>query len=124
MAATRQRTLILNIVKNTIGHLSADEIYILARNEMPGIALATVYNNLNALYGSGQIGKVKIADSADLYDRSPVLHDHLICSKCKCVKDVAIPNFLEHLKESLGEDIESYDLNLQYTCEKCKSKYC
>lgn len=122
--ATRQRTLILNIVKNNHGHLSADEIYILARNEMPGIALATVYNNLNTLYNTGQIGKVKIPDSADLYDRSPILHDHLICSKCKSVKDVTIPDFLNHLREVIGEEITSYDLNLQYICKKCKNQYC
>ena len=73
--ATKQRSLILSIVKNMHGHLSADEIYILAKQEMPGIALATVYNNLNALYSAGEIGKVKIADSADLYDKSPVIHD-------------------------------------------------
>lgn len=122
--ATRQRTLILNIVKNSYDHLSADEIYILARNEMPGIALATVYNNLNTLYNTGQIGKVKIPDSADLYDRSPILHDHLICSECKSVKDIVIPDFLEHLRETIGEDIKSYNLNLQYICKNCKIKHC
>ena len=119
--ATRQRILILNIVKNTNDHLSADEIYTLARDKMPGIALATVYNNLNNLYNTGQIGKVKIPDSADPYDHSPILHDHLICSKCKSVKDVVIPDFLEHLKKTVGEDIKSYDLNLQYICDKCKT---
>ena len=124
MATTKQRSLILEIVKNMDGHLSADEIYIIARNKMPGIALATVYNNLNALYNNGQIGKVKIADSADLYDRSPVLHDHLICESCKTVKDIVIPDFLEHLKETLREDIKSYDLNLQYICKNCKTNHC
>lgn len=124
MASTKQRTVILDIVKNTNDHLSADEIYILARSRLPGIALATVYNNLNTLYNTGQIGKVKIPDSADLFDRSPVLHDHLICSRCKCVKDVEIPNFLEHLKESIGEDIVSYDLTLKYICDDCKTSSC
>ena len=65
MLLTKQRSLILDIVKNMDGHLSADEIYILARDKMPGIALATVYNNLNALYLGGMIGKVKIPDAAD-----------------------------------------------------------
>ncbi|MBR2042885.1 MAG: transcriptional repressor [Clostridia bacterium] len=124
MLLTKQRSLILNIVKNMDGHLSADEIYILARNSMPGIALATVYNNLNALYAAGEIGKVKIPDSADLYDRSPILHDHIICSKCKGVKDVRIPDFLGQLKESIGEEIDSYDLTINYTCQKCRKTSC
>ena len=120
MISTKQRALILDIVKNMNGHLSTDEIYILAREKLPGIALATVYNNLNALYNSGQIGKVKIPNSADLYDRSPILHDHIICSKCKSVKDVIIPNFLKLLNEYTGEDIDSYNLSINYTCKKCK----
>lgn len=120
MVLTKQRTLILDIVKNMNGHLSADEIYILAREKLPGIALATVYNNLNALYNSGLIGKVKISDSADLYDRSPIIHEHIICSKCKCVKDVIIPDFLKQLCEYTGEEIDSYDLSINYTCKNCK----
>ena len=120
MLLTKQRSLILDIVKNMDGHLSADEIYILARDKMPGIALATVYNNLNALYLGGMIGKVKIPDAADLFDRSPILHDHLICKNCKSVKDVVIPDFLEHLRENLKEDIISYNLNLDYLCNNCK----
>ena len=124
MLLTKQRSLILDIVKNMDGHLSADEIYIQARSRMPGIALATVYNNLNALYAAGEIGKVKISDSADLYDRSPVLHDHLICSECKCVEDVVIPDFLKHISESVGKEIDSYDLTLKYTCQKCRKSSC
>ena len=101
MVSTKQRTLILDIVKNTNDHLSADEIYILARKQMPGIALATVYNNLNALYNSGKIGKIKMPETADLYDRSPILHHHLICSKCKKIKDILIPDFLNYLQMEL-----------------------
>lgn len=120
MVSTKQRCLILDIVKNMNGHLSADEIYIQARERMPGIALATVYNNLNALYATGEIGKVKIPDSADLYDRSPILHDHLICNKCNCVKDIAIPDFLIQLKESIDQEIDSYNLIINYTCKNCR----
>ncbi|MEE0945419.1 MAG: transcriptional repressor [Acutalibacteraceae bacterium] len=118
--ATKQRSLILDIVKNMDGHLSADEIYILARESMPGIALATVYNNLNALYNTGEIGKVKIADSADLYDRSPILHDHLICKNCKTVTDFNIPDMKSHIENCINDTILSYNLNIDYICKKCR----
>lgn len=117
---TKQRSLILDIVRNMNGHLSADDIYILARDKMPGIALATVYNNLNVLYNTGEIGKVKIADSADLYDKSPVIHDHLICRGCKCVTDINIPDIHRHIEENLNEPILSYNLCIDYLCKKCR----
>ncbi len=119
--ATKQRSLILNIVKNMQGHLSADEIYILARQEMPGIALATVYNNLNALYSAGEIGKVKIPDSADLYDRSPTIHEHLICKNCKAVTDLLLPDIRRYIEECINEPILSYNLSIDYICKKCKN---
>ncbi|MBE6729868.1 MAG: transcriptional repressor [Ruminococcaceae bacterium] len=118
--ATKQRSLILDIVKNMDGHLTADDIFILAREKMPGIALATVYNNLNTLYGMGEIGKVKIADSADLYDKSPVVHDHLICKCCKSVTDINIPDIHRHIEESLEEPILSYNLSIDYLCKNCR----
>ena len=120
--ATKQRSLILNIVKNMNGHQSADDIYIIARDKMPGIALATVYNNLNVLYNTGEIGKVKIADSADLYDKSPIIHDHLICKRCKSVKDIKIPEIHRHIEESLNEPIISYNLNIDYICKNCRQQ--
>ncbi len=118
--ATKQRSLILSIVKNMHGHLSADEIYILAKQEMPGIALATVYNNLNALYSAGEIGKVKIADSADLYDKSPVIHDHLICNSCKSITDIMLPDIHKHIEDCINEPILSYNLNIEYLCKNCR----
>lgn len=121
---TKQRTLILDIVKNTHGHLSADEIYIEARSRMPGIALATVYNNLNVLYDTGKIGKIKIPDSADLYDRSPILHDHLICKNCKSVKDFMLPDIRRHIEDCINEPIISYNLTIEYICKNCKKQSC
>lgn len=120
MANTKQRALILNIIKNTDGHLSADEIYILARKKMPGIALATVYNNLNALYSSGVIGKIRMGENADLFDRSPLLHGHLICDKCNKVKDVVLKDFKEEIEKNLKEEILYYDLIIKYICKDCR----
>ena len=50
---TAQRQLILKIIQSSKRHLSAEEIYIEAREELPGIAMATVYNSLKYLCDEG-----------------------------------------------------------------------
>lgn len=45
---TKQRILILNIIKTTDGHLTAEEIFNIAKARMPNIALGTVYRNLGS----------------------------------------------------------------------------
>lgn len=43
---TRQRALILEILQHSPKHLTADEIFAIAREKMPGIARGTVYLSL------------------------------------------------------------------------------
>ena len=52
---TRQRELIINILKQSDRHLTADEIFFLAKLKMPSIAMATIYNNLNAMNEAGLV---------------------------------------------------------------------
>ena len=46
---TRQRQLVYDVVHNSCEHLTAEQVFNLAREQMPTIVMATVYNNLNAL---------------------------------------------------------------------------
>ena len=46
---TRQRALIARILRDASKHLTAEEIYHLARQSMPSIAVGTVYRNLKLM---------------------------------------------------------------------------
>ena len=46
---SKQRDLIERIIKESMLHLTAEEIYKEARKEMPNISLGTVYRNLGNL---------------------------------------------------------------------------
>ena len=69
---TKQRQLILNIVNRSCGHPTAEDIFLAAREAMPGIAFATVYNNLNALTQLKLIRRVLMHGGPDCYDRVAV----------------------------------------------------
>ncbi|MBE6590047.1 MAG: transcriptional repressor [Ruminococcaceae bacterium] len=68
---TKQRELIINILKQSDRHLTADEIFFLAKLKMPSIAMATIYNNLNAMNEAGLIKRLHIDGVADSLIRSP-----------------------------------------------------
>jgi len=120
---TKQKELIISIFRSDFchgKHRTADEILAHAREIMPGISRATVYNNLKELLREGLIRKISGEDGADLYDSSSSLHGHLICSVCHSVKDVSVPCLLGELREMAGEEIESYELKLRYVCKNCR----
>ena len=117
---TKQRELIRRIVQTSEAHLSADEIYLLAKAEMPGIVMATVYNNLNAMVRDRQIRRVPMCSGADRYDRNLGPHGHLICCVCGTVTDFFAEELTTLLSEKVGEGMTSYDLNVRYRCPSCQ----
>lgn len=122
---TKQRALLLSIFRSELchgQHRTADELLALAREKMPGISRATVYNNLRSMEEEGLIRRITADDGADFYDSSFVLHGHLICSVCHRVKDVDTPDLLEDLKKLSGANVESYELKLRYVCDRCRAE--
>ncbi len=121
---TKQRALLLSIFRSEVccgQHKTADELFLLAKEKMPGISRATVYNNLRSMEEEGLIRRISAEGGADMYDSSFELHGHLFCTVCHNVKDIMAPALLSELKKLSGVDIDSYELKLRYICESCKA---
>ncbi len=118
---TLQRQLILDIINNSPEHLTADKIYFRAKEIMPGIAMATVYNNLKFLSDNSFIRKIGNSNGADFYDKNLIPHDHIICNTCGSISDINNGGLKDMLEKSIGGEITGYDLNVHYICEQCKN---
>jgi len=116
---TKQRKLVLNIVENSCEHLTAEEVFFIAKQEMPNIALGTVYRNLNILVEDGMLRRLSIAGHPDRFDNVRVEHEHLVCKNCGKLKDFKIEGVKEMLTKVAGTPIENYELNAYYICEEC-----
>lgn len=119
---TKQRKIILNIVKSSKEHMTAEEIYIKARRVMPSIAIGTVYRNLGIMAEAGVIRRLRMFNAPDRFDRSVHPHEHLICQNCEELYDILIPNIKEYLEKQIGIEILGYDLSIRYICNKCKKE--
>ena len=64
MRQSRQRDVVLELVRSTMDHPTADWVYRQARRRLPRISLATVYRNLKRLAAEGVIREVQSAGQA------------------------------------------------------------
>ena len=114
---TKQKKLMLDIFNSDFccgKHRTAEELLDRAKELMPGISRATVYNNLHALESEGVIRKITAEGGADFYDSSNLLHGHLVCKRCGMVNDVELP---QEPQPSVSDDepvlmLDSEQLNL------------
>ena len=117
---TKQRALVLDIIRAERTHYTADEIFARAKERLPGISRATVYNNLHALEDEKIIRRISGEGGPDRYDSSYIPHGHLLCTVCRTIRDFDVPNFAKSLEQVIGDRIDSYELKVRYVCEGCR----
>ena len=116
---SKQKKLILEIIKNSEIHLTAEEIYNEAKKQIPSISLGTVYRNLGSLADELEVKKVKTPQGKFIYDKSIKPHGHEICPGCGRVIDYNSNDVNEVLKRDFGDRLISYDFVLNAFCDEC-----
>ncbi|MBO5051717.1 MAG: transcriptional repressor [Clostridia bacterium] len=117
---TKNQSLILDIIRAAPRHMTAEQIFLSAKEARPGIAMATVYNSLGALASAGLIRRLHIVGHADRYDRNIDQHEHLVCDGCGRITDEKFEDFLAELSARAGIAVSSYELNMHYLCADCR----
>ena len=112
--------IILNVLKNSSGHLTAEQLYQLCIDNNVKVSIASIYRNLTEMANKGIVRKLSIPDSPDVFDKTPMEHGHLVCSKCGEIIDLGDLNISNLIKDKLDIEIDSYELSCKYVCNKCK----
>ena len=118
---TKQRELVLEVVRANKEHHTAAEIFAIAKMQMPTISRATVYNNLKTLENMGLIRRITGDDAFDRYDSAFVPHGHMVCTECGKMWDFNIANLDGMISDAVGRDFTSYELKVRILCKKCES---
>ena len=118
---TKQREVILKIIHEAGQHKTAEQIFMLAKQQLPSIAVGTVYNNLNALCSDGTITRIRMAGQPDRFDRAPLekAHHHMVCDMCGRIEDLVLTDLNQYLCSHCQAKINSVELTVHYTCENC-----
>lgn len=113
---------ILEMIRSSEGHLTAEEAFMLAKKKKINISMASVYRILGKLADDGYIKRITVTNGPDIFDKTVESHAHLICSKCGKVKDVHISNLKNKLSKETNIEVDSYELCINYVCEDCKRR--
>ena len=118
---SRQRDAILNYLRASHIHPTAEEVYEQVRKEMPNISLGTVYRNLSMLRELGQIRTIANGATAERFDGDLSEHQHLVCDSCGQVFDIHLDESAVHGLEDISYDgqITGYDIVFHGRCRNC-----
>lgn len=119
---TRQRAVILEELRKTKSHPTADELYGMVRQRLPRISLGTVYRNLDFLADNGTIRRLEASGSTKRFDGDISAHQHVRCVSCGRIGDV-MPPMPEPSVEGLDvpgfRTVYSARVEFDGLCEEC-----
>ena len=120
----RKRDAILNCVRATTSHPSAEWVYENVRIQMPDISLATVYRNLSLFKEQGLIRSLGTVNGVERFDGNTEPHVHFICTQCGGVQDlpeISVPEELTSaVARSSGGRVDSCQLSFTGICGECR----
>ncbi len=122
LGLTRQREVVLEVIRESPEHPTANDVFDAARAKLPGISFATVYNSLKFLKTAGHIAEIQFGNAASRYDGVMHKHDHAICIECGRLVDIDIEHpkkLVEQASAQSGFRAESLELTLRGVCPDC-----
>ena len=121
---TRQRSVILDILRQSCAHPTAETIYREARQALPNISLGTVYRNLNFLRDQGTVREIRPSEGgSSRFDAADTPHAHFHCVHCSALLAIPLPPALESLRLEEEEKISAVslvDLHVIGSCSGCE----
>lgn len=122
---TKQKRIILDVLRSVDSHPTAEWIYHEARKQIPGISLGTVYRNLNLLRDNGEIMELSYGSGQSHYDGTADNHYHFRCSDCGGIFDLDLPQLRtieQKAGQKTGHRIEGHRLEFFGQCRYCREQ--
>jgi len=117
---TPQRQLLFRLLHDNTTHPTAESLFAVASEQMPGISLRTVYQTLNDLTSMGELQCFAFDGAASRFDPNVDAHHHVVCRSCGTVADVYVEGTEALALDDLhGFAIDSSDIVFHGTCAEC-----
>lgn len=119
----RKREAILNCLRQTDVHPSAEWVYNRLKPEIADLSLGTVYRNLTLFKEQGLIISVGTVKGVERFDGNAAPHVHYICTECGCVLDLGNIQVPEDLNQAAaansGGQVTGCQLTFTGICGQC-----
>ncbi len=119
----RKRNAILECLRSTDQHPSAEMVYSQLKPEYPDLSLGTVYRNLAMFKAQGTIASLGAVNGVERFDGNIEPHVHFICTHCNAVLDLPqlqVPDELcQSVNAQTGGQVEECHLSFTGICRYC-----
>jgi Fe2+ or Zn2+ uptake regulation protein len=106
---TSQRLAVAEYVLTTEDHPSADEVLARAKQRLPMLSRATVYNTLHLLVDKGLLRELTLAEGRSVYDCNVTPHHHFIDDQSGIIHDVPFDAVrVSRVDQLPGFDVREY----------------
>ncbi len=124
---TRQRRRIAEIIFDTPGHLSVEDIQNLLRQHRISASIASIYRTLDVLIKSNLVVQHRFGKRFKRFEavRQDRHHDHLVCIRCGRVlefQNETIENLQQEVARTHDFEITRHKLDIYGYCNKCRDK--
>ncbi len=116
-----QRIAVTRFMMENPVHPSAETIHAALVREMPTLSLATVYNTLHVLVGTGAVKMLNTDSRNSRYDLVMSPHAHLCCRRCGALYDVPLDCSALPVPGAIpaGFHIDDVDVCYKGECVEC-----
>jgi Fur family ferric uptake transcriptional regulator len=122
---TYQKDLILDTFLNTEGHLSVDDIYVLAKKKDKRVGVVTVFRTMKSLTACGIAREIVLGDGLMRFEHSyqHPAHHHIVCMGCHKVIEYVCPA-LDIVQDEVIKKYHFQPLHKRFQtygiCEDCR----
>ena len=117
---TPQRQHVYDILLQKRDHPTVEDVFLRAKQDMPDISMATVYNCLDALVKCDLVKQVNLDRAATRYCPNMKEHCHFYCDTCDTVFDIELGNGAG-ISLPKGFQAEHYDVAIHGRCPACST---
>ena len=124
---TRQKQLILALLEEAGGPLTAGEIYARAVRRQPSLAKSTVYRNLEAMQARGEVVRGRLESGESFYEAAHGQgHRHyMVCKGCNRMFDLPacpLASMERDIEEAEGFAVTDHVIQIYGYCADCRRR--
>lgn len=123
---SRQRDEIKRLLSKKNFHPTIEELYGLARQNIPQLGIATIYRNVEKMLKNSEIVRIEVPGGAARFDGNTEKHYHFRCEVCGSVEDVWLDLDIERrimeAPELSGCQVDDHTLEFTGKCAACREQ--
>ena len=120
---SKKREAILEAIRSTDCHPSAEWVYQNLKPTHPDLSLGTVYRNLIFFQEQGVIKSVGVVKGQERFDPIIAPHSHFVCNECGAVCDLPEikprPDLDQAVSRRYGHAVARHELIFYGCCKSC-----